>query len=73
MKTTAMRKVLVLSALALMAVPALARNPLKPKAPAPITIAVDASEAPRLILHERLVIPATPGEMTLYYPNWVPG
>jgi predicted metalloprotease with PDZ domain len=39
----------------------------------PITIAVDATEAPRKILHARLSIPATPGPLTLMYPKWVPG
>jgi predicted metalloprotease with PDZ domain len=76
MKILATRKVLALCALLLVAVPAMARKPQKPKAPPPapsIAITVDASEAPRHILHARLVIPATPGEMTLYYPKWVPG
>lgn len=39
----------------------------------PITIAVDATEAPRKILHARLSIPATPGPLTLMYPKWIPG
>ena len=44
------------------------------KAPAPtITIAVDASEAPRKIFHAQLSIPASPGILTLYYPKWIPG
>jgi predicted metalloprotease with PDZ domain len=38
-----------------------------------ITIAVDASDAPRKILHAQLSIPATPGSLTLYYPKWIPG
>lgn len=42
--------------------------------PAPITIEVDAREAPRKILHARLVIPVTkPGPLTLLYPKWIPG
>jgi predicted metalloprotease with PDZ domain len=40
---------------------------------APITIAVDAREAPRKILHARLSIPAKPGPLTLLYPKWIPG
>ncbi len=40
---------------------------------APITIAVDASEAPRQILHSHIVMPASPGPLTLYYPKWIPG
>ncbi len=39
----------------------------------PITLAVDASEAPRHILHARMVIPARPGPLTLRYPKWIPG
>jgi len=41
--------------------------------PAPITIALDATEAPRKILHARLSIPAKPGPLTLLYPKWIPG
>src|SRR5205814_7433960 len=44
------------------------------KGPAPtITIAMDATEAPRKIFHARLTIPATAGTLTLYYPKWIPG
>lgn len=39
----------------------------------PITIALDATEAPRKILHARLSIPAKPGPLTLFYPKWIPG
>jgi predicted metalloprotease with PDZ domain len=39
----------------------------------PIVLTVDATQAPRKLLHARLVIPATPGPMTLYYPKWIPG
>ena len=44
----------------------------KPSAPM-ITLAVDASDAPRKIFHAQLTIPATPGTLTLYYPKWIPG
>ncbi len=45
-----------------------------PRSAAPtITIAVDASEAPRKIFHAHLTIPANPGSLTLYYPKWIPG
>src|SRR5262244_3919956 len=40
---------------------------------APITLRVDATEAPRKIYHAELNIPATPGPMTLFYPKWIPG
>jgi predicted metalloprotease with PDZ domain len=39
----------------------------------PIELSVDAVEAPRKLLHAHLVIPAKPGELTLYYPKWIPG
>jgi len=43
-------------------------------APAPqITLSVDATDAPRKIFHVRLIIPAKPGSLTLYYPKWIPG
>src|SRR5438132_6534906 len=40
---------------------------------APITLQVDATEAPRKIYHAELHIPASPGPMTLFYPKWIPG
>ena len=42
-------------------------------ATAPITIAVDASDAPRKIFHVRETIPASPGKLTLVYPKYIPG
>ena len=55
--------------------PAVAQKNEPPvKSPAPtITIAVDASEAPRKIFHAQMTIPAAPGTLTLYYPKWIPG
>jgi predicted metalloprotease with PDZ domain len=38
-----------------------------------VTISVDATTAPRKIFHASLKIPATPGDLTLYYPKWIPG
>jgi predicted metalloprotease with PDZ domain len=38
-----------------------------------IRIHVDATEAPRRVLHARLVIPADEGPLTLVYPKWIPG
>lgn len=38
-----------------------------------INIALDATDAPRKILHAQLTIPATAGTLTLYYPKWIPG
>lgn len=41
--------------------------------PPTVTISVDATTAPRKIFHATLKIPATPGDLTLYYPKWIPG
>ncbi len=38
-----------------------------------ISLAVDATEAPRKIFHARMTVPANPGTLTLYYPKWIPG
>ena len=38
-----------------------------------ITLAVDATDAPRNLLHARLVLPVSAGALTLYYPEWIPG
>jgi predicted metalloprotease with PDZ domain len=43
------------------------------KAQTPVAINIDATDAARKILHARLVIPATPGPLTLVYPKWIPG
>src|ERR1700756_320615 len=38
-----------------------------------VTIHVDATTAPRKIFHASLKIPSAPGDLTLYYPKWIPG
>ena len=38
-----------------------------------VTISVDATHAPRKIFHASLKIPASAGDLTLYYPKWIPG
>lgn len=38
-----------------------------------IRLEVDASDAPRNILHSKLTVPARPGSLTLVYPKWIPG
>jgi len=51
-----------------------AESKLTAAKPAPtVMLALDATEAPRKILHARLTIPAKPGSLTLYYPKWIPG
>ena len=37
------------------------------------SLTLDATEAPRRILHARLLIPAAPGALTLEYPKWIRG
>jgi predicted metalloprotease with PDZ domain len=44
-----------------------------PATPPTVTLAVDATTAPRKIFHASLKIPASPGDLTLYYPKWIPG
>jgi len=41
--------------------------------PANVTISVDATAASRKIFHASLKIPAAAGDLTLYYPKWIPG
>src|SRR5690348_2803663 len=36
-------------------------------------LSVDATDAPRNIIHSVVTIPATAGAMTLVYPKWIPG
>jgi predicted metalloprotease with PDZ domain len=62
-------------AVCLVVTPTLAqKNKPAIKSAAPtITVAVDASEAPRKIFHAKLTIPAAAGTLTLYYPKWIPG
>jgi predicted metalloprotease with PDZ domain len=41
--------------------------------PPTVTIFVDATSAPRKIFHAKMKIPASAGDLTLYYPKWIPG
>ena len=41
--------------------------------PPTVAIFVDATSAPRKIFHAKLKIPASAGDLTLYYPKWIPG
>ncbi|MGC2250029.1 MAG: M61 family peptidase, partial [Acidobacteriaceae bacterium] len=45
----------------------------QPASATPITITVDATDAPRKMLHADLVIPVQPGDLTLVYAKWIPG
>jgi len=44
-----------------------------PATAAVIRLEVDASDAPRRVLHAHLWFPAQPGPVTLTYPKWIPG
>jgi predicted metalloprotease with PDZ domain len=51
-----------------------AQAPRQTPAPRPpITLAVDAREVSRRILHVRETIPVQAGALTLLYPEWIPG
>ena len=39
----------------------------------PITLSVDATEAPRKLFHAHMTMPVNPGPLTLVYPKWIPG
>ena len=39
----------------------------------PVRLSVDASEAPRRLLHATMQFPVKPGPMSLLYPKWIPG
>lgn len=63
-----MHKSPILALLLLLCLPLCAANP-----PGTITLAVDATDAPRDLFHARLVLPVSAGPLTLYYPEWIPG
>jgi predicted metalloprotease with PDZ domain len=69
MSTLSCRALAALTALTLIGVQARGQAP---KAQ-PLTVEVDLTEAPRKLLKARLVIPARPGPLKLYYPKWIPG
>jgi predicted metalloprotease with PDZ domain len=43
------------------------------RAATPIRLSVDATDAPRKLLHARITLPVQPGPLTLWYPKWIPG
>ena len=63
-----MHKSSILALLLLFCFPLRAANP-----PGAVTLAVDATDAPRNLLHARMVLPVGAGPLTLYYPEWIPG
>ncbi len=61
-----LRRLLLLTAILLLAASAWAADP-------PIRLQVDLREAPKRLFHARLEIPAKAGPLTLVYPKWIPG
>ena len=55
------------------ALPALALVSGIAAAQTPITLSVDLRDAPKKIIHATETIPVAPGELTLVYPEWIPG
>jgi len=45
----------------------------QPVSTRPIELSVDATEAPRRLLHARMKIPVSAGPLTLFYPKWIQG
>ncbi len=39
----------------------------------PVELSVDATDAPRRLVHATMVFPVKPGDLTLLYPQWIPG
>jgi predicted metalloprotease with PDZ domain len=72
MKLSLLSGVTCIAILAVSALAAITPAP-SPATPPTVTISVDATTAPRKIFHATLKIPATPGDLTLYYPKWIPG
>ena len=56
-----------LFAIFLVTIAAHAQNPVQEH------LRVDATDAPRNILHSTVTIPVTSGDLTLVYPKWIPG
>jgi predicted metalloprotease with PDZ domain len=64
-----MKRARILGAICLACCPILAWSASAPN----VTLSVDATTAPRKIFHAALKIPAVAGDLTLYYPKWIPG
>jgi predicted metalloprotease with PDZ domain len=60
-----MKRFSILLAVLFVAAAALAQQPM--------ILALDATEAPRGILHSTMTIPLAAGAQTLVYPQWIPG
>jgi predicted metalloprotease with PDZ domain len=63
----------LLIALCALAVPRAQAPQVGSRVTGAITLALDARETPRKLLHVRETLNVTPGPLTLVYPKWVPG
>jgi predicted metalloprotease with PDZ domain len=63
----------LLIALCALAVPRAQALPAESRVTGTITLALDARETPRKLLHGRETLNVTPGPLTLVYPKWLPG
>ena len=50
-----------------------AQAPAQSRVTGVITLALDARETPRRLLHAHETLTVTPGALTLVYPKWLPG
>src|SRR3954454_19070179 len=65
---------LALAVLRLLGVPLLGLSAFaQSAAKLPVKLKVDATDAPRRLFHVQMTMPASPGAMTLLYPEWIPG
>ena len=48
-------------------------TPLVGAQSAPTRVSVDATDSTRRLYHVKMVMPVTPGPLTLFYPEWIPG
>ena len=64
-----MQRAIILGAICIACCPIWAWSASTPN----VTLSVDATAAPRKIFHATLKIPASAGDLTLYYPKWIPG
>src|SRR5579863_4203343 len=68
------RTALLLSSLTLLAsLSAPAQAVSSESAREPARLEVDATDAPRRLIHVRLTLPVASGPLTLLYPQWIPG
>ena len=63
----------LLIALCALAAPHAQTPPAASRVTGTITLALDARETPRKLLHARETLNVTPGPLTLVYPKWIPG